>query len=122
MARRYKTSRIKSHRSYEIEEVAELLGVSPQTVRQWIKDGLPALTERRPYLILGWQLKEFLKAREGARKQPLGAGEFYCTSCKAPRKPALGLTERTVASNGRPMLKAFCEACERPCTLFLKVS
>ena len=82
---------------------------------------LPALTERRPYLILGWQLKEFLRAKEEARKCPLGPGEFYCTGCKAARKPALGLTERVVAANGRPMLKAFCDVCERPAALFLKV-
>ena len=122
MGRSYNINRIKVHRSYEIEEVAELLGVSPQTVRQWIKDGLPALTERRPYLILGWQLKAFLKERDAARKQPLKPGEFYCTGCKAPRKPAFGLTERTATADGRPMLRAFCCVCERPCTLFVSAA
>lgn len=119
MARQYKVNRIKLHRNYEVEEAAELLGVSAQTVRQWIKDGLPALTERRPYLILGWELREFLAAREAARKHPLGPGEFYCLSCKVARKPAYGMTERVVSSDGRAMLKGFCEACEAPCNLFV---
>ena len=76
MARRFSTARIKVHRSYEIEEAAETVDVAPQTIRAWIKQGLPALMEKRPYLILGWQLKAFLKAREAERKLPMAEGEF----------------------------------------------
>lgn len=119
MARRYRTNRIKSHRSYEIEEVADLVGVTPQTVRIWIQQGLPALTEKRPYLILGWQLKAFLKSREKDRKKPLLTGEFYCLGCKAPRSAALGLIEHIPLENGRMMLRAFCEVCEQPCNRFV---
>ena len=117
--RRYSASRVKSHHNYEIWEAAEILGVTPQTIRQWIRDGLPALTERRPYLILGWQLKAYMKERQASRRAPGGEGEFYCTSCKARRSPALGMTERIVMSNGRPALTGLCEVCETQCYRFL---
>jgi transposase-like protein len=117
--RRHNAARIKTHRNYEIEEAAEALGVTPQTVRKWIKDGLPALTEQRPYLVLGWQLKAYLKDRSAARKATKGDGEFYCPSCKARRNAALGMTEEIIMSNGKPAKRGFCEVCETLCHLFL---
>jgi hypothetical protein len=119
LARRYKTGRIKVHRSYEIEEAAETVGVTPQTIRAWIGQGLPALTEKRPYLILGWQLKAYLKSREAERKAPMAKDEFYCLRCKARRKAALGLTERATLADGRPILTGFCAVCETECRRFL---
>lgn len=122
MARRVSIKRIKAHRSYDMCETAETVGVTPQTVRAWIKQGLPALTERRPYLILGFHLRAFLVARERQRKRPLNVGEFLCPRCRVPRRPALGLTERSTLSNGRSVLRGFCEVCEAPCSRFVEAS
>lgn len=119
MARAYSTRAIKQNRSYTIDEAAECVGVSFQTVRQWIKQGLPAMTEKRPFLILGWELKTFLTQKQNDRRTPLGEGEFYCLSCRAARKPALGLVEQGVTSDGRAVLRAFCEACESPVNRFV---
>lgn len=119
MARRYFSNRIKSNRSYEISEAAVIVGVTCQTVRQWIRDGLPALTDQRPFLIIGRDLKTFLKQREVDRKVPLKADEFFCLSCKKARRAALGITEWTVLPDGRPVLKGFCEVCEKVCQRFL---
>ena len=49
--------RAKSLRSYSIDEIARLLGVHRNTVRHWIRNGLPVLDDRRPNLILGSELK-----------------------------------------------------------------
>ncbi|SFD85076.1 MerR family transcriptional regulator [Roseivivax sediminis] len=119
MPRRVSPARIKANRNYEIEECAEALGVTPQTVRQWIRQGLPALTERRPYLVLGWQVKGWLGARQVSRSRPLQDGEFFCLTCKEPRRAAFGLTERTETADGRPVLTGFCERCEALCRRFL---
>lgn len=122
MARRFSHARIKSHRSYEIEELAVCVGVTPQTVRTWIKEGLPAITDKRPFLVIGRLAKAFLKERETARKVRKGDGDFYCVSCKKRRRAALGLTEVVTLANGRRVLKGFCEACETPCCRFLPAS
>lgn len=119
MARRYSAARIKSNRSYTIEEAAEVVGVTTQTVRQWVREGLPLLSEKRPFLILGWQLKSWLKEREANRARPLKGDEFYCLRCKAPRKAAFGLMDQTTSRDGRPMMTGFCGVCETICNRFL---
>lgn len=122
MARRFSYARIKSYRSYEIEELAICVGVTPQTVRTWVREGLPAITDKRPFLIIGYLAKTFLKEREAARKVRTGSGDFYCVRCKRPRKAALGLTEVDTMANGRRVLKGFCDVCETPCSRFLPAS
>lgn len=46
---------------YTILEAAKVLGVTPQTIRLYIKDGrIPAKRIGRPYLISGDALKRFV--------------------------------------------------------------
>ena len=77
----------KIHRSYTVEEIATLYGVHRNTVRAWIKRGLPTLDRRRPVLILGSRLGEFLRERRIQNKRTCGAGEIYCVRCREPRAP-----------------------------------
>ena len=70
MARRPDWRRIKSHRSYTVNECAEGLGVHKNTLRAWIKDGLPVLSAGRPLLILGANLKAFLEERYASANSP----------------------------------------------------
>jgi len=41
------------YRNYTVEEIAKLFGVHRNTVRQWVKQGLPTSDRKRPMLILG---------------------------------------------------------------------
>ena len=50
---RYNPNRAKINRSYTFEELAEVFGVHKNTVSAWVKNGLPCLHDKRPYLILG---------------------------------------------------------------------
>lgn len=115
MIRRGRAKRIKRHRSYEVTEAAETLGVTPQTVRLWTKQGLPIIDDQRPHLILGEAIKDFLQARETTRRRSLALGEFYCLRCKAPTSSALGRADFVsyTATTGR--LETFCALCEGPC-------
>jgi len=38
----------KTHRNYSVEEAATLLGVHRNTVREWIRRGLPRIDDGRP--------------------------------------------------------------------------
>ena len=116
MARRVSAARVKAHRSYTVEEAAERVGVTPQTVRSWVRQGLTAMTAQRPYLIFGCALKEFLARAEADRKQPLRIGEFFCLRCKTARPPALGMADYSPMSRGHGRLHAFCAVCEGPCS------
>lgn len=101
---------VKSHRSYEVSEIARALGITKATVRRWLKDGLPHLKDQRPFLILGSDLKAFLEKRRKP-KQTCRIDECFCMSCKAPRRPALGEVEFHPINPHGGNLRALCEHC-----------
>lgn len=72
--------------SYSVQEVAELYGLHKNAVLRWIKDGLPIIDQRKPYLIYGADFADYLDGRQKKRKHKCGSDEFYCCKCRAPRK------------------------------------
>ena len=113
MAKRFSHRRVKRHREYTIQEAARVTGAHPRTVVRWIKrDGLAALTEQRPWLIAGADLKTFLGARATRIRSRMAAHQFYCLTCKCPREAALKMADynQTTATSG--MLTALCAVCD----------
>ncbi len=110
--RRLNPNLVKLNRSYDVGELAELLGVHKNTVRHWPAEGLAPVDQGRPMLFHGEQVRAFLARRNADRKHPCPPGTFYCFSCRQHREPALGmvdcLEERAEVGN----LKALCTACE----------
>jgi excisionase family DNA binding protein len=102
--------RAKIHRSYTVDEVARLLGVAKGTVRRWIKAGLSVLADRKPALILGEDLVQFLAARKAPRKK-CGPAECYCVKCREPRKPAGAIAEFIPLRPRTGNLRAICPVC-----------
>lgn len=88
MARSPNPRLAKIHRSYAVEEVASLYRVHRNTVREWLKQGLKSIDDRRPLLVLGSELQRFLIARRSKNKRPCRPGEIYCVRCRLPHKPA----------------------------------
>lgn len=66
----------KIHRNYTVEEAARLFGVHRNTVRMWIKRGLPVVAGH-PVLILGRELRAFLHGRREAARRSCRSGEMY---------------------------------------------
>lgn len=111
--RRADWRRIKGKASYTFDEAARALGVHRNTIRHWVKNcGLSAMTEMRPYLILGADLVAFLKARRQSNKRKCGPGELYCLRCRAPRTPVPGLLEYRPATATRGAIVGICSTCE----------
>ncbi len=110
--RRIDRRRIKIHRSYTVEDAAKILGVHKNSVRQWIKQGLPIIDERRPTLLLGMDIRTFLDNRKAKRKHRLLAGEFYCFKCRAPKTAYGGIADYIVTSTTLGNLKGLCPDCE----------
>ena len=110
MARRLRWRAISIHRSYDVAEVARLLGVDRRTVRRWMDNGLPSIRDTRPFLILGRDLVEFLsaKARPKAR---CGPGQMFCLRCQLAREVALNEAEIVHASAVSFNLRALCNPC-----------
>src|SRR5688572_18438961 len=83
----------KIHRNYTVEEIANLFGVHRNTVREWIKRGLPTSDKRRPLLVLGRDLATFLRERRVRNKRTCRPGEMYCVRCRTPKAPAGDMAE-----------------------------
>jgi len=103
--------RVKVHRSYTVEEAAKLFGAHKNTVRNWLKQGLPRVDDRRPILILGRQLARFVHERRQSRRQRCAAGELYCFKCRKPKRSAAGTTEYLPTTTTAGNLRGTCADC-----------
>ena len=110
--RKIDARRVKIHRNYTISEVAELLGVHKNTVQHWLKSGLPHIRDRRPLLILGQDLKEFLNGRRLRGRKPCLPGHLFCLKCREPRRPAAQMLDYVPITLTSGNLKGICEVCE----------
>lgn len=111
---------VKIHRSYTVEEAAHLFGVHKNTVRAWVKAGLPVCDGKRPTLILGPDLAAYLKACRTKNKRPCQPGEIYCVRCRAPKHPAGSMAEYRPTTERLGNLIGICPDCEG--MLFRRVS
>lgn len=120
MAKRVSTQRIRKHRHYTYEDAAEVLGLCVQTVRSWRGHGLQVMVERKPHLILGEAMIEFIEKRQKRVRHKMAPDQMFCMSCKAPRRP-LGLIAAYVPiSPGRGRLEGLCEVCEGSLNRFVR--
>jgi hypothetical protein len=104
---------VKLHRNYSVEEITRLFGLHKNTVRQWLKQGLAAIDERRPKLVLGSSLSRFLHERRQKGKQPCGPGRIYCIACRAPKAPAGNMAECISTGPRSGNLRGICPDCDR---------
>jgi hypothetical protein len=101
---------VRRHRSYSVDEAARTVDVGKGTVRRWTKTGLPAITDRKPALILGSDLIDFIKSRRQP-KQRCQLDELYCFACRAPRRPAFNAVEYVPLTPTGGNLRALCARC-----------
>jgi hypothetical protein len=98
---------ISAHMSYTILELSGQMRVNPKTVRRWIDDGLPIVpgSESR-ILLMGHEVKAFLRNKRRKRKIELNRSQFCCFRCKAARYAKRGSI--TIVGDQK---KAICRVC-----------
>jgi hypothetical protein len=109
--RRPNARRLKSLRLYSIAEAAEALEVHRNTIWHWLKSGLSAMDQKRPVMVRGADLKDFLSRRQSARKRKLKPGQAYCVKCRKPQDLAEGIGYFTASSLHAGSLAGFCPEC-----------
>ena len=122
MAKRHNPNKCKINRNYSISEIALLYDVHKNTVRAWLRRGLTKIDNQRPYLILGRDLRQFLKDLRTINKRPCELGEIYCMKCKMPRIPEQGSTifEAELSRYGR--IKASCNVCNSAMNRYFRLA
>jgi hypothetical protein len=77
--------------AYTIKELTGLLHKTEKTIERWMGAGLLIVPGgKKPILILGDDLIEFLKNKDEKNKVKLKRSEFFCMGCKAPRRAKRG--------------------------------
>lgn len=122
MKRSINPNKAKIHRSYTVEEIAELFSVHKNTVRAWLKSGLPMCDDRKPMLILGADLRAFLQGKKSKRKQKCQPWEMYCVRCKKPQTPLGGMADYVADNDVRGRLVALCPECEGGLNKYINLS
>jgi excisionase family DNA binding protein len=109
--RTYNLRRIKATWPYTVQEIAELLGIHKNAILRWLKNGLNADRDHRPYLVRGSELIRFLSARQSRTRKKCRQTEFYCFKCRTTRESYLGIADIVIESPIRMRLSALCETC-----------
>jgi Helix-turn-helix domain len=112
--RTYNVRRIKATWPYTVQEIAELFRIHKNAVLRWLKDGLQANKDQRPFLIRGEELIRFLNARQTRKGCKCTPTEFYCFKCRAPRQAYLGIVDIAIESPTRLRVKSLCALCSTP--------
>jgi len=125
----YNTHLITLRRSYSIKDVASLLGIDQRTCHRWIKnEGLKVIEENaRPFLIMGADLANFIKAKKAKAKIPLKDDECFCLKCRKAVKPKAGSekiiqTGKKIGKDNLEQVKkiGICEVCGTKINRFLR--
>lgn len=122
MPKNFNPNIIVSNRSYTTAKICKLYErqkLHPQTVRDWINiEGLQVLSSK-PIIILGKDLKEFLKNRN-AHKKTLAFNEFKCTKCKSIAEPYNKEISIYYNKNGSIRAVGICGVCPAEMQRFYK--
>lgn len=104
---------VKSLFIYTIDEIAALFGVHKNTVRDWIKHrGLPKVDDnKRPILVRGCDLREFLQKRREKNKRKCQPGEIYCVKCRKCVNPAADIADYRPRTTTLGNLEGICPIC-----------
>lgn len=122
MGKRANPMAVKAALTYDIYEAAKALGKTPATIRSWIKDGLPVMSSRKPYLISGEAIRSYLREKYKAAKRPLGQNEFFCPGCRDARQPVGMAATVWPMQNQTVLLKGVCITCGCTCTRMISKS
>ena len=109
--RTYNTNLIKGTLSYSTNEMAKRFNIHKRTVQEWYRAGLPRIDSRKPSLVLGADLKAFLKTRLNKTKSKCLKNELYCLKCKAPQQSRDNAVEIRFLSKTRLMILGVCAQC-----------
>lgn len=113
MFKYYNSNLIISNRSYSTEKIQKLIDIHPQTIRSWCNEGGLTCISKKPILIYGAILKEFIKNRNESHKKTLEFNQMKCFRCKAISVPKNNEVTLYNNKNGSIRAVAIHSCCEK---------
>ena len=125
--RNYNLRLIKSKKSYSTQELADLLGTHPQTVRDWHRAGLKPIDSDSTYILfVGSDVKDYLKNMMLSRRVKLKQNEFYCFGCKKASTSNITecVSQNRFVGKGKVSIayKGVCDTCGVKLTKFSSIN
>jgi len=88
---RINSQKVYGHLTYTIKELAISLEINQKTCVRWVANGLKTIDGgKKPILISGHEVKDFLRKKAAKKKVTLTRNQFYCFTCKAARHAKRG--------------------------------
>lgn len=110
--RTFNPNKARIGQSYTVQEISELYGIHKGSASLWVsKEGLQTIDKKKPYLIQGKVLRDFLRQRRAKKKKTCKPDEFYCCKCHLPRKAWENVVDVKIKSKETLCLCALCAVC-----------
>ena len=109
---RYPLNVIRRDYTYAVCEIAEMYGVTPDTVFRWVREeGLQRVPGSKKYFIHSTDLIAFLTIRNRKNKQPAAVDEIFCCKCRKPQNPDFTLLRSEILPNKTIRVRGVCSIC-----------
>lgn len=109
--RRFNSRLIRRNCTYSIQEISSLYSIHANTVNVWFKSGLKKIDGKKPFLVFGMDLADFINEKNVKAKKSSAPDEMYCCKCKAPRKVLKNIVDIKIINSKRLMIKGVCAKC-----------
>jgi hypothetical protein len=109
--RTYNPRRVRAGQPYTVQDVADIYELHKNAVLRWIKDGLRLIDQRKPYMIHGGDLVEYLTKKQSGRKHKCKPDEFFCFKCRVPRKAWGNVADIQIKNERKLSLSGLCAVC-----------
>lgn len=114
--RLYPHKRVRYWYAYDIDDICALfsdLGLHPQTIRKWIKNGLNTTDAGKPALVYGQDLIAYLKKNNNANKCKTAFVHLYCMKCQDAR-PVFRNQISVEQKSQFLKVQGACRGCKKP--------
>lgn len=109
--RTYNPRRVRRAHAYLAQEAADLFGLHKNAVLNWVGLGLKTIDGKKPMMIHGSDLIDFLTRRQQGRKRACQPDEFYCCKCRKPKQVWEGLVDLTQLKKDSWLVRGLCTDC-----------
>ncbi len=99
---------------HDVEAICRIYKIHPKTVHGWFEKGLKPIDNKKPMLIYGYDLKQFLGKVNESKKCSGSFETIFCMSCKEQKNP---LQKQIIIEQFEQKflrVKARCSGCKKP--------